>query len=103
MAEAHLDHPGEISWFSGYGPAPVIGPCPHTTCPHNMGGNIAWGPDMAHYTLDQCDVADGCNGHCRAWHTDRSVSTTPWLQVAYPPVETPKSSQVTPYPPQEDL
>jgi hypothetical protein len=86
MAEANLDHPGEITWFSGHGPAQVIGPCPHTACPHNMGANIAWGHDWQHYTLDRCDVAEGCNGGCRAWHDERSVPTSPWLQVEVAPV-----------------
>jgi hypothetical protein len=85
MAEAHLDHPGEITWFASHGPATVIGPCPHTTCTHDAGRNIAWGPDGVHYTLDQCDVPDGCNGECRAWHDERSISTSPWLQVVVRP------------------
>lgn len=60
MAETHLDHPGEITWFSGYGPLPIVGPCPHI-CEHNAVRNIAWGPDFDHYTLNQC-IDCGCRG-----------------------------------------
>jgi hypothetical protein len=66
MAEAHLDHPGEITWFAGHGPAAVLGDCPHT-CAHTMIRNIAWGPDHGHYTLNECIVPGGCDGRCRAW------------------------------------
>lgn len=81
MAEAHLDHPGDVTWFAGHTSGPIAGPCPHLHCPHNLGRVIAWGPDLAHYTLEQCDVPAGCNGHCRAWHDERGRDTTPWLQV----------------------
>ena len=70
MAEAHVDHPGDVSWFAGKGPLPVIGPCPHTTCSHDQGGTIAWGPDHEHYTLNVCVVPEregGCGGTCRGW------------------------------------
>lgn len=73
MAEPHLDHPGEVSWFPGKGPAQVLGPCPHTGCPHNTLAAIAWGPDFEHYTLDECRVpADlgGCGGTCRSWSSE---------------------------------
>lgn len=69
MADAHLDHPGEISWFKGYGPAVILGPCPHE-CPHNAVSDIAWGPDWEHYCLVTCDVSDGCDGYCRAWQPE---------------------------------
>ena len=81
MAEAHLDHPGEISWYAGQGPAPVLGPCPHSDCPHDFQSCIAHGPDFRRYTLDQCDVADGCNGTCRSWHDPRMRATTAWLHI----------------------
>lgn len=67
MGEVHLDHPGEWSWFSCYGPLPIRGPCPHYDCPHDFMRDIAYGPDYDHYTLVQCDVPDGCNGLCRGW------------------------------------
>jgi hypothetical protein len=70
MAEAHVDHPGEMSWFVGHGPAPVIGPCPHTDCQHYGQTVIAWGPDAEHYELVQCDGRNGfdqCDGACRGW------------------------------------
>ena len=81
MTEAHLDHPGEISWWSGYGPAPVVGPCPHTNCPHLDSACVAYGPDWKHYTLERCVMPDGCNGNCRAWHDENMRTTTPWMQV----------------------
>lgn len=64
MAETHLDHPGEITWFAGHGPAAVLGDCPHT-CTHSHTQVIAWGPDFDHYTLVAC--VDACQGRCRAW------------------------------------
>lgn len=67
MAEPHLDNPGDVRWFAGYGPADVVGPCPHGDCAHNALSDIAWGPDFDHYALVTCDVADGCDGYCRGW------------------------------------
>lgn len=80
MAEAHLDHPGEISWYKGYGPAAVLGPCEHT-CPHNAQSVIGWGPTMDRYELAQCDVPEGCASACRAWIDDRGRTTSPRLHV----------------------
>jgi hypothetical protein len=77
VAEAHLDHPGDVTWFKGHGPAPVLGPCPHRDCPHNLLGTVAWGPDYEHYTLITCDVGGGCAGGCRAWQPE-------WPQGAGP-------------------
>jgi hypothetical protein len=73
MAEPHLDHPGDVTWFPGQRPAPVLGDCPHTRCPHDSLRCVAWGPDLEHYTLDQCTVptdAGGCGGQCRAWSSE---------------------------------
>lgn len=87
MGEPHLDHPGEWHWFSGYGPAEVIGPCPHTTCKHWGQSVIAYGPDLDHYELVTCDDSDGCRGYCRAWVDgqgrvdDRDQVSTPWLET----------------------
>lgn len=84
MAEAHLDHPGEIHWFKGEGPAPVIGPCPHTDCRHLGQSVIAWGPTLDRYELVECGIAGdahGCAGRCRAWVDGRGRVTTAWLQV----------------------
>jgi len=70
VAEPSLDHPGEVSWFPGKAAAPVLGPCPHTRCPHDSARCVAWGPDFEHYTLDECHVPaelGGCAGQCRAW------------------------------------
>lgn len=88
MAEAHLDHPGEVSWFHGHAAAPVIGPCPHSGCKHLGTGVIAWGPSMDRYELVACgsiDPADesdsDCAMTCRAWVDDRGAVVTPWLHV----------------------
>lgn len=70
MAEVHLDHPGEITWFKSHGPAAVLGDCPHTDCAHDMVGVIAWGPDYDHYVLVRCLVENGCNRQCRAWQAE---------------------------------
>lgn len=81
MGEAHVDKPGEISWFSGYGPAAVHGPCPHGGCAHWGRSVIAWGPSLGRYELVQCDQADGCATSCRAWVDGRGRPTTAWLHV----------------------
>lgn len=65
--EAHLDHPGEVSWFVGHGPAPILGPCPHTECGHRSTSVVAWGPDLERYELVVCDDSTGCDGACRGW------------------------------------
>jgi len=73
MAEAHLDHPGEVTWFPNQQPATVLGECPHETCPHNEMRDIAWGPDYSHYVLVACIVpaeTGGCDGQCRAWSAE---------------------------------
>lgn len=83
MAEAHLDHPGEISWFKRYGPSPVLGSCPHADCRHLAQSVIGWGPSMERYELVQCDVPQHCDGGCRAWSDGRGRITTEWLQVEF--------------------
>jgi hypothetical protein len=65
-SRAYLDHPGELHWFTGHGPATVVGPCPHS-CVHNATSVVAHGPDFEHYELVDCDVRDGCAGRCRGW------------------------------------
>jgi hypothetical protein len=79
MAFIRVDLPGEVHWFAGYEPAPVLGECPHVGCPHNALTTIAWGPDVKHYELVTCDA--DCGGNCRAWVNGRTVATTPWLKV----------------------
>lgn len=88
MAEAHLDHPGEISWFKSYGPLPVLGPCPHSRCKHLGQGVIGWGPAMDRYELVECgsidpadEAEDDCAGQCRAWVDGQGRVTTTWLNV----------------------
>lgn len=81
MSEAHVDNPGEIRWFKGYGPAEVLGSCPHD-CPHNAQTTIAWGPSLERYELVACDKA--CGGFCRAWIDDRGRTVTAWLETAAP-------------------
>jgi hypothetical protein len=89
MAEAHLDHPGEVTWFKRYGPARVIGPCTHAACNHLGTGVIAWGPSFERYELVACgsvdpaDEGDGdCAMRCRAWADNQGRIVTPWLMVA---------------------
>ncbi len=83
MAEPHLDHPGEIHWFKGEGPRPVLGPCPHADCRHLGQGVIAWGPTLDRYELVECGTPDddGCAAQCRAWSDGHGRITTAWLQV----------------------
>ncbi len=81
MAEAHVDHPGEIRWFAGYGPSPVLGPCPHSACTHNAQSVIAWGPSYERYELVQCDRPESCDGGCRVWVDGRGQVATEWLEV----------------------
>lgn len=83
MGAAHLDHPDETRWFKGWGPAPVVGECPHGGCPHERTGAIAYGPDFAHYVLDVCKEPEGCNGECRGWFGEWPVGHVP----RYRPVE----------------
>lgn len=91
MAEAHLDHPGDIRWFKGWGPAPVLGPCPHESCTHWGMSVIAHGPDFEHYELVRCTDEDGCAGECRGWFGEWPVGHVPryrppeqWLHVPRP-------------------
>lgn len=90
MAEVHVDADmaGEVRWFKTCVPLPVIGPCPHTRCPHHAQTVVAWGPDYNHYELVTCDVGPvdgGCGGACRAWvAADRRTNSEragPFLQV----------------------
>lgn len=87
MAEPHLDHPGEISWFAGKGPLPVVGNCPHEQCQHCDAGTVAWGPDWDHYELVECL---GCR--CRGWWAEwldngrpRYRPPTVWLELERTP------------------
>lgn len=66
MAEVHLDHPGEVSWFAGHGPAPILGKCEHR-CEHRDTRTVAWGHDFDHYELAVCVEPTGCNKQCRGW------------------------------------
>lgn len=92
MSDVHVDRDvieKGVDWFKGYGPLPVIGPCPHV-CEHLAIGVIAWGPDYEHYTLVECDDdRDGCM--CRGWTaeyprgTDKPLFRTHgWKQVERP-------------------
>lgn len=86
MADVHLDHPGDVTWLVGRGPAPIIGPCPHD-CEHHLMAVIAWGPDYDHYTLLKCDAV--CAGECRGWTQEWPYNSgkpkfrdpQTWLQV----------------------
>jgi hypothetical protein len=88
MAEPHLDHPGEIHWFMGHGPAPVIGPCRHRECRHLGQSVIAHGPSYERYELVACgsldqaaESDDDCASQCRAWVDQQGRVVTPWLRV----------------------
>lgn len=81
MAETNLDHPGEMSWYKGYGPSPVLGSCPHSMCSHNNQSAIGWGPSYNRYEIVQCDVPEHCDGGCRAWSNSLGRVVTAWLEV----------------------
>lgn len=83
MAEPHLDRPGEIHWFKGETPFPVLGPCQHA-CQHWGQSVIAWGPSYERYELVECGRPgdDGCDARCRAWVDGRGRVVTAWLTVA---------------------
>lgn len=67
MSEVRLNHPGEVTWDVGHGPAQVSGPCEHDKCSHWDVRSVAWGPDFRHYELVECVDPEGCAGRCRAW------------------------------------
>lgn len=88
MAEVHLDHPGEITWFKGRGSLPIAGPCMHAECHHLGQSVIAWGPSLDRYELVSCgslnhddESPSDCAGRCRAWVDSRGVVVTPWMMV----------------------
>lgn len=77
MAEPHLDHPGDVSWWAGKGPVVLEGPCPHD-CPHMDTHTVAWGPSFDRYELVDC-LACGCRG----WVTSRLLpAPVPFLRPA---------------------
>lgn len=78
MAEAHVDRPGEVTWWSGFGPEPIGGPCPHL-CVHEQQRIVAWGPSYERYELVACMDAIGCGGLCRAWTDQFDRVVTAWL------------------------
>lgn len=79
MAEAHLDHPGELTWWVGHGPAPILGDCPHVDCAHRDTATVASGPDFEHYELVICMErgAGKCGGRCRGWHAEYPKAERP--------------------------
>lgn len=79
MGKPHLDNRDDIRWFPHKHPAAVLGPCPHD-CRHESQRLIAWGTDMQHYELVQCDA--DCAGACRSWTDGSARPTTAWLHVA---------------------
>ena len=92
MADIQLDHPGDWHWFHGYGPLPVIGDCPHTTCRHLGTSTIAVSPRLDRYELQECDMSaeeGGCAGQCRTWVPASQIERydpdtwplLPWKQV----------------------
>ena len=89
VPEIQLDHPGEIEWLYGRGPAPVLGACPHA-CKHGR-SLIAMGPTTDRYKLVECNgVRPGgagteCAGRCRAWMDGWGNVVTDWLMVDVDP------------------
>lgn len=77
--EPHLDHPGEITWWVGHGPAPILGDCEHVDCQHRDTATVAHGPDWEHYELVVCiEKGDGkCAGACRGWHAEYPRDVVP--------------------------
>lgn len=100
MAEPHLDNPGDVTWFDGYGPLPVVGPCPHD-CDHAWGlATVAWGPDHEHYSLNECKQRGGCEGACRGWSAEYPAGRRPpWFSRRRPKFRLGRMLQVAPTPP----
>lgn len=96
MAEAHLDHPGEITWFAGSQPRKGTGELCNHPCDHNFTlGNIAWGPDYEHYVLNECREC-GCRGWAQEYPEPHTKDRPKHRQMAlmqttpndhYPPIE----------------
>lgn len=63
MADAHVDHPGETTWFAGHGPRRPLGlACDHP-CDHDWTLiTVGWGPDYRRYSVVECTECS-----CRAW------------------------------------
>jgi len=88
VAEAHLDDPGSVRWFAGYGSAEMSGPCPHAACKHLGQSVIAWGPSYERYELVACgstnpadESASDCAMRCRAWADKNGRVVTDWLTI----------------------
>jgi hypothetical protein len=89
VPDMQLDTAGEIEWFYGRGPAPVLGPCRHD-CKHAR-SLVAWGPSYDRYKLVECNgVRSGgggteCAGRCRAWMDSWGNVVTDWLEIDVDP------------------
>lgn len=82
MAEAHLDHPGDVSWFAGHQPKTSLGElCDHPCDHHFTLANIAWGPDYEHYALNECREC-GCRGWAAEYPEPFSLSRPKHRQMA---------------------
>lgn len=89
VPDLQLDTAGEIEWFYGRGPGPVLGPCPHG-CRHAR-SLVAWGPSHERYKLVECNGvrpgggATECAGRCRAWMDSWGSVVTDWLEIDVDP------------------
>lgn len=59
-ADFHIDV-DTLKMFAGEDWHPLGADCPHD-CPHNAASVIGWGPTLATYELDVCDLCG-----CRSW------------------------------------
>lgn len=78
MAKHQAQAPSQMGnwyWFNGYGPKKIKG-LYTGLCKHLGRTVIAHGPDLRHYTLDECD-----NCYSRAWFTDKETRSTPWMEM----------------------
>jgi hypothetical protein len=75
MTEPHLDVKGHgtVEWHAGCGPVAIAGPYTGA-CDHAGSYPIAWGWDMAHYTLEKCPACAS-----RAWMNPKFQATSAWL------------------------
>lgn len=65
---------GAVHWWPGQGPKPVSS---YTGgCLHRMQRVIAYGWDLKHYELVECDQECGS----RAWSNEKGKITTAWMQ-----------------------
>ena len=69
------DIQGGWHWFKGYGPKQIKGTYAGY-CNHQKRTVVAHGPDLRHFTLDECEEC-----YCRAWFTDKETRSTNWMEM----------------------